>query len=309
MAISTTGTVSEVLPTYYKKVFLKRAVAKFVYKQLGQMAKHPQGEGKDVYWTRYTNLAATTSALTEGSDPTALGLSATNVTGTVAEYGQMVDVSRLLQLTAIDKQTQSTVEMLADSAADSIDQLVRNKAVTDIAATGGSTLFASGVANRTSLIVTDIFQVADLRKAVKRLKKMNTPKFDSGGYVGVMHPDVEYDIQGDSNWVDAHKYVDNGIDKIYAGEVGKLYGVRFLVSTQAPILTNSGSAGTEVYQTLIVGKEAFGISELEGLKVTINSPSKTSELGRKSTVGWTSSFATEMLNGSFGVVVESAATQ
>ena len=82
------------------------------------------------------------------------------------------------------------------------------------------------------------------------LKKDNAPEYDSGGYVGIIHPDVTYDLQGDSNWVDAHKYVDSGIKAIYNGEVGKLYNVRFLETSNAKIEVNSGSANTEVYRTL-----------------------------------------------------------
>jgi len=303
MALTTTGTLSSVVKAYYDKRFLMRAEANFVYKQLGRMGVVPAGEGKTVVWNRYTNPTAKTSALSEGTDPTPSGLSATLVSATISQYGNFEQITDVLSLTSIDNSIASTIDLLAYEAALSIDTVIRN-VIDDTT----SILYASGVANRTSIAATDTVTVADVRKVVRELKSNNAKPMEDGTFAAVIHPDVEYDLQGDSNWVDAVKYTPN-VSRLYNGEVGKLYGVRFLNSTQAPILTNSGSANTEVYQSLFFGREAFGVSDLQNLTTYVDSPSPRSALRLYSDVGWKASFATKILNDDFMYSLESAATQ
>ena len=307
MALTTTATLSSVMQAYYDKRFLKRATAEFVYKQLGRMGTVPKGEGKTVVWNRYTNPTAKTSALTEGTDPTPSGLSATLISATISQYGNFEQVTDILELASIDNSIASTVELLAYEASVSIDTVIRN--VVDDTTT---ILYASGVANRTSIIATDVVTVTDIRKVVRQLKGQNAkPQRKGGSYMAVIHPDVEYDLQGDSNWTNAHQYTDSALGGVYNGEVGKLYGVRFLNTTQAPVLTNSASAGasTDVYQSLVFGEEAFGVSELQNLRTYVDSPSPRSALRMYSDVGWKAGFTTKILNDNFMVSLESAATQ
>jgi N4-gp56 family major capsid protein len=306
MALTTTGTLSSVVKSYYDRRFLMRAEAEFVYKQLGRIGVVPANEGKTVVWNRYTNPSAKTSALTEGTDPTPSGLSASLVSATISQYGNFEQVTDILSLTAIDNSISSAVELLAYEAALSIDTVIR-----DIAAATTSIIYASGVANRTSISATDVMQVADVRKTVRELKSNNAkPQMKSGTFMAVIHPDVEYDLQGDSNWVNASIYTEQGIGQVYNGEVGKLYGVRFLNTTQAPILVNSGSSdGVEVYQSLFFGEEAFGVSELQNLTTYVDSPSPRSALRMYSDVGWKAGFTAKILNDNFMYSVESAATQ
>lgn len=103
-------------------------------------------------------------------------------------------------------------------------------------------------------------------------------------------------------------YTEKGINAIYRGESGKLYGTRFIMSQNAPVLTNSGSAGTEVYQTLIMGKDFFGVSKIMNLQTYVDSPSPRSYLRMWSDIGWKANFTSAVLNDSFAVRVESGAT-
>lgn len=307
MALTTTGTLSSVVQAYYDKRFLMRAEAEFVYKQLGRMGTVPKGEGKTVVWNRYTNPTAKTSALTEGTDPTPSGLSATLISATISQYGNFEQVTDLLSLTAIDNSVASAVDLLAYEAALSIDTVIR-----DVIDGGTNIVYASGVANRTSIIATDVMTVVDVRKTVRTLKGANAkPQKKSNSFMAVIHPDVEYDLQGDTAWINAHTYTDAALGGVYNGEVGKLYGVRFLNTTQTPILINSASAGasTDVYQSLFFGEEAFGVSELQNLRTYVDSPSPRSALRMYSDVGWKAGFTTKILNENFMVSVESAATQ
>jgi N4-gp56 family major capsid protein len=85
----TTGLTQE-MSTYYEKVFLARAEYEYIYQQGAQMRAMPANEGKTVNFTRHTPLATATTALTEGTNPTEVNLTATTVAATLAEYGTSV---------------------------------------------------------------------------------------------------------------------------------------------------------------------------------------------------------------------------
>ena len=250
-----------------------------------------------------TNPAVKT-ALTEGTDPTPSGLSTTLISATIAQYGNFEQVSDILDLTAVDTLVKEVVDVLAYEAALSIDTVIANTL-----SAGGTSLIASGVAARNSLVATDVLTVSDIRKAKRELNSFSAMPHTKGKFVATAHPDVIYDLEGDSNWVNAHIYTEKGIDAVYNGEAGELYGVRFVMTQMAPVLTNSGSANAEVYQTHIMGKDFFGVSKLQNLQTYVDSPSPRSALRLYSDIGWKASFAVKVLNDSFCQRVESGATQ
>lgn len=302
MGVTTTSTLTSLLQTFYDKKLLKRAEKELVYKQLGRVGTFPRGEGQTIYWTRYTNMPVA-STLVEATDPTARGISAVTVSGTVAEYGDLTQVSDFLSLTAFDNVINSAVELLGYQAGLTVDSVVR-----DVVAQTTNVLYASGVANRTSIAASNVMTIADVRKAVRKLRGANAKPLASGMFVAVIHPDVEYDLQGDSAWVNAAQYVEKGVNRIWQGETAEMYGVKFLRSANAPVLVNSGSAGTEVYKSLFFGEEAFGVSDLLDVKTIVQSPSKNSALELYSDIGWKAKFVAAILNNDFMVSVESAAT-
>lgn len=302
MAVTTTSTMSEPVKAFYEKRFLMRSEENFIFEGLGTPGKIPANEGKTVVWNRITNPAVK-AAITEGTDPTPSGLSATLISATVAQYGNFEQVSDLLELSSVDTLVKEVVDVLAYEAAKTIDTVIANTI-----SAGGTSLIASGVAARNSLVATNVVTVADIRKAIKKLNNFAAREHSKGRFVGTLHPDVKYDLEGDSNWVNAHVYTEKGIDSIYNGEAGELYGVRFVMTQMAPVLTNSGSASAEVYQTHIMGKDFFGVSKLQNLNTYVDSPSPRSALRLYSDIGWKASFAVRVLNDSFAVRLESGAT-
>lgn len=311
MANTTTSTLSQPIASYYEKRFLMRAEENFVFEQLGTPGRIPKGEGKTVVWNRMVNPTAKTTALTEATDPTPSGLSATLLSATLAQYGNFERISDLVEMTAIDTTVKEAMDVLAYEAALTIDTVVR-----DVVAAGGTAMLATGAYSnsagftptRNSINADDVITVADVRRAVRQLNKFAAKPHTKDRFVAVAHPDVIFDLQGDSNWVNAHIYTEKGINSVYNGEAGEIYGTRFVMSQMAPVLTNSGSAGTEVYQTLIMGKDFFGVSKLQNLTTYVDSPSINSVLRLASDIGWKAAFATKVLNDSYGIRLESAAS-
>ncbi len=49
--------------------------------------------------------------------------------------------------------------------------------------------------------------------------------------------DATYDLQSDALWQDVSKYSD--VEQIYSGEIGRLFGVVFVESTEAKVFAQS----------------------------------------------------------------------
>lgn len=314
MALTTTGTLPSTVQAFYEKQFLMRAEKNFVMEGLGKIGRIPKGEGKTVVWNRITNPTAKTSALTEGTDPTPSGMSASLVSATLSQYGNFEQVTDLLSLTAVDGTVKEVIDALAYEASLTIDTVIRDAIVsggTQMIVTGAYSNSAGFTPTRNSINADDLMSVYDIRRAKRQLTNFSARPHDKGGnkFVVAAHPDVIFDLEGDTNWVNAHIYTEKGIDAIYNGEAGEMYGTKWVRYENASVLLNSGSAGTEVYPTFFMGKEFFGVSKLQNLETYVDSPSPRSALRLYSDIGWKASFAVKVLNDSFAVRMESAASQ
>ena len=167
MALTNTARLSSVMQIYYDKRLLLRAEKELVYKQLGRVGTLPNGEGKTIYWTRYTNMPAQTAALAEGTDPTARGISAVTVSAVLAQYGDLTQVTDVLSLTAFDNVISSAVELLGYQAGLTVDSVVR-----DVVGATTNVIYASGVAARTALIAQ---MSCKLQTFVKQLRLFELP--------------------------------------------------------------------------------------------------------------------------------------
>jgi hypothetical protein len=117
------------MATYYDRVFLERSVLRNNFYKNAQKKPLPLNEGKTVNFTRFLPLATRTTALTEtttggiaaGSGST---LKSMTVSATAAPYGNFTEVTELLRLTSIDKNMKEKVEVLAQQAGETIDELM-----------------------------------------------------------------------------------------------------------------------------------------------------------------------------------------
>lgn len=298
---STTTTLSQLMQTYYDKLFISTVKEWLVMGEGAQERPLPSGEGKAVSFQRYSPLTRITTALTEGSNPSAVDLSATNVTASVSEYGSYTPISKLLKLTAIDPKMEGAVKVMAQNAGESIDELIRNEL------NNGTAQLAGGKTVITDVAATDTFDADEIRKAVRNLKNQKAMRYDDGYFLAKTNPYASYDIMGDSTWVNAHTYKDG--KELYKGELGKLHGVRFLEGTN-PTTTSST---VTVYNSYIHGKEAFGMTQLEGdeKKIYVKTPGPNSTdnpIDRFYTVGWAVSFVPKVLDANWIRVVKHGVT-
>lgn len=308
----TTNISQAVKNRYYDELFLHIAEKKLVHKQLGQINRTiPAGEGGYgtgvVYWTRWENLPLVTAGQGEGVPTTAIPMTAINVTGSTTQYDAAVSISDIVAKASFGDVMKAAVERLAYNAGLSIDTIVRN-----VIATAGTQQNAAASAHWTAVPATATFGISELRKAVRTLLRNDTREMEDGTFVAVIHPDTLYDIQGDTTtggWIDSNKYVSEGANKIYNGEVGKLYGVKFLMSSNGYVRGTGVTTSGSVYTTSVFGRDAFGVTEFQNLRTYVKefgSAGAGDPTDKVATAGWKTAFGATPLNSNFFVNVNHA---
>lgn len=303
----TTGLITQELQTYYDKKLLSRLIPNFVFANFGQKRSIPKGNGKTIDFRKFASLTAATTALTEGTTPAGNSITVSNLTATVAQYGDFVEVSDFLDLVAIDPVIDEMANVFGEQCADTIDQLTR-----DVIVAGTVVQYAAGRASRVTVTSADTFTVTELRKAIRTLRVNNAKPMADGYFVAVIHPRTLYDLQGDSAWVNAHLYTDSGIKDLYKGEAGMMYGVRFIVSSNAKVFTGAGSGGIDVYGTVIMGQEAYGLIDVAGgsacqMIIKPHGASGTADpLNQRGTIGWKVNFVAKILQQNALIRIEHA---
>lgn len=297
------------MSTYYEKVFLARAEYEYIFSQGAQMRTQPANEGKSVVFTRHTPLATATTALTEGTNPAEVSLTATNVTATLVEYGNTVKISRFLDLTSIDRNNKEKIEVVGQNMGETLDELTRNELFT-----GATTQFAGSKAALTDVGVTDILNVSELRRAVRTLKLAKARRYQDriAPWLGKVGPNTSYDLTTDSTFLSADIY-DNGAEKLYNGELGKILGVRLIESPNQTETVDAGASSADIFSNFIHGSDAFGCIDLVGDKPQLYIIPHTkidsgNPAGRFSTVAWAASYVTKTLNAAWLINIKTGAT-
>lgn len=302
MAAQTTSGLSQEISTYYERVFLARAMKRLIHEQGAQKKTVPAGEGKTVNFTAHTPLVAITTALSEGSNPSEVNLTASTVSATLAEYGNASKIARFLSTTSIDRNNKEKIEVFGQNMGESLDTLAREELFS-----GATTQLAGGKANITAIAASDVLNASEIKKAVRTLEGNSAMRYDDGFYMGKIQPFTWYDLIGDSTWVNAKTYSD--VKDLYMGEVGELFGVRF-------VLTNNGksqSSTVTVYSNFIHGKESFGCMDLatDSPKLYIKTPGSqdtSNPADRYSTIAWAGSYVCKTLNANWLINVKTGAT-
>lgn len=107
-------------------------------------------------------------------------------------------------------------------------------------------------------------------KAMIDLKDSYVGPHESGKYAAVLHPSSEYDLITESNlgaWQHMREQAAQDSKGVMAGEIGSLYGMRFIVSDKMTAASNSGSIS--VKKNYLLGEECFGVVELGGKGVEL----------------------------------------
>lgn len=309
--VTTDTGLSKEMKTFYSDYLIDMAEPNLVHDQFGQKHPIPKNGGKIIEFRKYDSLPKALTPLTEGVTPNGQKLSMSVITSNVQQYGGYIELSDILLLTAIDNNLVQATKLLGSQAGRTLDTITR-----EVLNGGTNVQYAEGQVTARNALVggqasgNHYLTVDAVRRAVRFLKVMNAPKIN-GNYVGIIHPDVSYDLMSDPKWVNVKTYSDP--DGIYEGEIGKIEGVRFVETSEAKVFEGAGASGVDVYSTLILGADAYGVTEITGgglehIVKQLGSAGTADPLNQRATAGWKATKTAERLVEQYMVRIETAST-
>jgi N4-gp56 family major capsid protein len=289
MAQTITATDTELqkpVNAIFEQTFLRRAQQTCPYFHGTTPGQIERGKGTNtIKWRRIEQETPTTTALTEltttssymqGRD--ADTPSFTDVTATVAKYGQFYIINEEVDLYNPNGTSDELVAVMGESAGRSLNQLMRN-VMEDSATQRYATNVASMGAVHAIVTAGDLNRIINelTNQAARTFMPMTTGSTNIGtspvlsSFWAICHPDVAHDVVGISGFKSVETYagqtatVPNEIG--YYARAGR--GVRFVMAEDASIDAGAGaplsaadlrstSGDTDVYTICIYGRDAFG---------------------------------------------------
>lgn len=309
-----TGSLSAEMKTFYEKRLLDQAEPLLVHNQFGDKYPIPAGSGKEIEFRKYSALPKALTALTEGVTPAGNSLNVTTVEGTVKQYGDWIQLSDMLQMTAIDNNVVQATKLLSSQAGRTLDTVTR-----EVLAGGTNVIYApkvvdgaeTEVLSRSTLTPECVLTPFVVMRAAATLEAMNTPKID-GSYVLITHPYCRETLQESPGWVDVVKYKEG--NNTFSGEIGKIGDVRVVTTSEAKVINDSTCPVVEdstyysVFTSLLLGANAYGVTMLEngGLQHIVKQLGYGEDpLNQRSSCGWKATSVAVRLCEEYMVRIES----
>lgn len=284
--ITTTSTLTKPVNAVFEQTFLRRAqqvCPYFAGTTPGTLQKQ-QGTST-IKWRRIEQQDPSTTALVEltGSAAFMMGRDAvvpsfTDVTATVAKYGQFYIVNEEVDLYSPNATADELTAVLGEAAGRSLNQLMR-----DIMEDNTTQRYAGNVASLN--LVHAVPTAGGLNRILNELTNNSARTFQAmtngsvnvgtapilPAYWGLCHPDVAYDISEIPGFTSVEKYAGQTAIAVgefgYYGKAGR--GIRFVQSEDASkdagtgaalsgADLNSTSGVTDTYATVIYGRDAIG---------------------------------------------------
>jgi len=320
MANTTRTQIPAEVSNVYNKKLLYRAIPLFVHGLFAQQDKIGSRKGSNVMkWRRYGNLSSATTALTEGTTPAGSQLSTTLVDATALQYGDFVTVTDVVSYLSPDAVLMEAAQILGDQAGQTMDDLTKD------VLTAGTGVYYSGTGNTATdeVAAGDVLTQGNIQTAVTALKNASAKKITSyinpqtgdttqavkRAFVGINHVNMTPTIEAMADFIPVTKYGNMGM--IHPNEIGMVKEVRFIETENADIFVGGGTGSIDVYPTLIMGADAYGITKISGQELTnivkpLGSAGTADPLNQRATSGWKATFVAKILNDAFIKRIESA---
>lgn len=286
--ITSTSTLTNLIQQSYDKMVEMSLRSEPLFRKFAD--KRPvdvTNPGSSVTFQIYKDLARVTGTLSETADVDSVGVPNTKkVSVTLDNRGNAVTVSERLKLEALSAVDPAIADMIAFNMRDSLDSIIYNILINP--ATGrfdGTTADDETVVNGSDITgeTVSTLRAVDVLKAVAKLRGANVQERENGAFIGLIHPDVAFDLRvessanGNVNWKDPHTYTEAGVGNQWNGELGIFGGVKFIESSRV-------EATTDGHKVVILGKQAL-LEAVTQEPQTVIGP-VTDKLMRFRPVGW-----------------------
>jgi N4-gp56 family major capsid protein len=327
MPMTEYGDISPRTAAYAAVELLKRGMPYLCLEKFAQSKPQPGNKTLSMTFRRYESLALATTPLQEGVTPNSKKLTATDITMTLQQHGDLVEITDIIADTHEDPVFQEAQNVTGEQAAKTVETLRYG-----VLKACSNKFYANGV-NRAA--VNTPITIGKQRRVTRALKRQNaemittvvksTPNFNtenvSPGFIAVAHTDCESDIRALTGFIDVKDY---GSMTPYENEIGSAESVRYLISNLYTPYINSGAApgahissnaaNADIYPYIFIGRNSYAISALKGkyaiVPIVINPvPSKSDPLGQRGSVSWKTYQGAVILNDLWMAVLEAAVVE
>lgn len=328
MATTTYGDINQRTAAWAATEMLRHAEPVTVLSKFGLPKPVPKNKAQTVKFRRVVPFGPADTPLVEGVTPSAQKLAYEDVSVTLKQYGQSIEISDVVDDLAEDSVLQDASAASGEQAGLTIEM------VTWGVLRGGTNVFyANGSSRSTVNTAINLNKQRAVTRALKRQKAARvtamldgSPNFGTkpieSSYIAVAHTDLESDIRNMTGFVPVAEY--GSRRPVCNEEIGSVEDVRYVLSPElSPFPDAGGAAGStlstsgtnaDVYPVLIFGKEAYGTTPLKGAgaitPIVLNpgKADKSDPLGQRGYVSWKTYFAAVILNQSWMVRLEVAVT-
>lgn len=302
----------------YDRMLLSTANKDTVFMKYGVKKPIPANGGKSVEFRRFEKFDITAGAsfiLTEGTAPAETSATISRVVCTISQYGQYAKISDLLETQGYDPVIAEYVKKFGIAMAEGCDVVVRDalSSATNLQYAGTKT--AVGTSDSTAIGSGDYLCAAELLEMDRTLGRAGARKVN-GRWNCFIHPDNKKDLFEDPDIVDAFQYAapSDTNNPLFTGVLGDWMGFRFIETNNLRIRTSYGMSGADVYEVIVTGDEAYGVTELSAMSArTIIHPKgtggHTDPLEQYSTVGWKAALTAAILNDNFMGIIYVASSR
>lgn len=328
MATTTYGSVSQRTAAWAATEMLNHAMPIECLARFALSKPVPKNTAEQAKFRRAIPFPPATSPLTEGVTPAGRALNYEDVSVTLAQYGDYVEITDKVADMSEDPVLKDASMLCGEQAAETIETLLWG------ALRGGTAVaYANGGAQAS---VNTIITLDMIRNSVRVLKaqraKMVTEMLAGSpniktepvgaAFFAFGHTDYERDLRAVAGFVPVEQY--GQAMRAVPYEVGKIESLRFVLSpVLAPYPDAGGAKGTmkstsgtsaDVYPMVIVGKEAYANVALRGsnamtpMVLNPGEPRGGDPLGQRGSVGWKTYYAGLRLNETWMYRLECAVT-
>lgn len=315
---------------YAERQMLKHAGPVRVLDKFGLLRPMPKNKTQTIKFRRPKVFSAAVTPLVEGVTPDATQFSYEDVSATLKQYGQVVEITDHIEDTHEDPVLNDATQQAGENIGRTMEALDYG-----VLRAGTNVFYANGSSRSDVNTAISLAKVRAVLRGLRAQKAMKITKMLDGSvnfqtrpieasYIAICHTDLDADIRNLPGFTPCAEYGSRKVISEY--EIGSVEDVRFIGSPDLePFLAegsgtlngmvSQGSANVDVYPVLFFGKEAYGIVPLRGqgsVSPTILRPGvkdKSDPLGQRGYVGWKAWHTAVILNQTWMARLEVGVTE
>lgn len=297
------------------KKMLEYQMPVIILDRFGDIKPMPKNKTTNIKFRRPRVFEAVDMPLVEGVTPSATQFRYEDVQGTLKQYGQVVEVTDVIEDVAEDPVLKDASMQCGKNIGRTFEKLRWG-----VLRSGTNVAYANGAARSavnselTLNLQRRVIRTLRAQKAEMHTEILSGSIFENttpieAAYIAVGHTDIESDVRTLAGFTPVAEYGQR--KPIHACEIGSVENTRYCLSPDLPPFLGAGGTPTgvlgtggsaDVYSLLFFGMHAYGTVPLRGEEaiepsiVPVKQKDKSDPLGQRGYVGWLSWFLCLILN-------------